>query len=116
MRNGCWTLSLPVDIQSDTLKPEELGEEVFAMFWLGFCFLSSVLHIWNNLCLMFSTAFVSCNELFCGSRDDSNLARSYLAHISLQLLLFSRSKDSDHIAALIIEPGKMIFFLNLLPQ
>ncbi|RWR91385.1 bifunctional dethiobiotin synthetase/7,8-diamino-pelargonic acid aminotransferase, mitochondrial [Cinnamomum micranthum f. kanehirae] len=73
MRNGCWTLSLPVDIQSDTLKPEEL-------------------------------AFVSRNELFCGSRDDSDLARSYLAHISLQLLLFSRSKDSDHIAALIIEP------------
>lgn len=58
---------------------------------------------------MLSTAFISRDELFCGSRDDSDLARSYLAHISQQLLLFSASEDSNCIAALIIEPGKMIF-------
>ncbi|KAF9614442.1 hypothetical protein IFM89_018678 [Coptis chinensis] len=49
--------------------------------------------------------FSSRKELFSGSRSGSELARTYSAYISQQLLLCSGSEDA-HIGALIIEPGK----------
>ncbi|XP_058113782.1 bifunctional dethiobiotin synthetase/7,8-diamino-pelargonic acid aminotransferase, mitochondrial isoform X2 [Magnolia sinica] len=58
--------------------------------------------------------FSSRDDIFHGSRDSSCLAGSYSAYISQQLLPFSRSDGSDHVAALIIEPviqgsGGMLF-------
>lgn len=50
------------------------------------------------------SSFRSHVELFCGSRNSSDLARSYSAHISQQLLQFPGAKHSTHIAAMIIEP------------
>nr|DAD45742.1 TPA_asm: hypothetical protein HUJ06_003972 [Nelumbo nucifera] len=46
--------------------------------------------------------FNSCEELFNGSRESSDLARSYSTYITQQLCLFLGSED--HIGALIIEP------------
>ncbi|KAL5699264.1 Bifunctional dethiobiotin synthetase/7 [Ranunculus cassubicifolius] len=51
-------------------------------------------------------SFSSRNEYFSASRENSELARSYSAYISHELLSFSESADNDniHIGALIIEP------------
>ncbi|XP_057966753.1 bifunctional dethiobiotin synthetase/7,8-diamino-pelargonic acid aminotransferase, mitochondrial isoform X3 [Malania oleifera] len=48
--------------------------------------------------------FTSRDELFCKSRDDSDLAGCYSSYISQQLLLHSGSEGFTHIGALIIEP------------
>ncbi|XP_077238285.1 adenosylmethionine-8-amino-7-oxononanoate transaminase [Tasmannia lanceolata] len=50
------------------------------------------------------TKFSSCDKLFYGRRDSSDLAETYSAYISKQLFLYSEPKESAHIAALIIEP------------
>lgn len=43
--------------------------------------------------------FRSCDEIFAGNRDNSNLAATYASYISHQML-----QNYDHIGALIIEP------------
>ncbi|GAB2266047.1 Bifunctional dethiobiotin synthetase/7,8-diamino-pelargonic acid aminotransferase, mitochondrial [Dionaea muscipula] len=45
-------------------------------------------------------------ELFCKSRDGSNLSRSYASYVSEISSHYRRSEGSSHIGALIIEPGK----------
>ncbi|GJN09705.1 hypothetical protein PR202_ga27735 [Eleusine coracana subsp. coracana] len=45
-------------------------------------------------------------EVFCNTRDTSSAADVYLSYISQKLSEFSLSNNSEHIAALIIEPGK----------
>ncbi|KAI3904661.1 hypothetical protein MKW98_014841 [Papaver atlanticum] len=48
--------------------------------------------------------FSSQSELFCGTRDVSDLGRSYSAYISKQLSQLLESGSSAHIGALILEP------------
>lgn len=48
--------------------------------------------------------FSSQSELFCGTRDVSDLGRSYSAYISEQLSQLVESGSSPHIGALILEP------------
>lgn len=53
-----------------------------------------------------NAGFSSEGEVFCKSRDKSSVADLYLSYIKQQLSEFSVSSNSEHIAALIIEPGK----------
>ncbi|KAF8701366.1 hypothetical protein HU200_033697 [Digitaria exilis] len=48
--------------------------------------------------------FSSEGEVFCKSRDKSSVSDLYLSYIKQQLSEFSVSSNSEHIAALIIEP------------
>ncbi|KAK3121237.1 hypothetical protein QOZ80_8BG0649110 [Eleusine coracana subsp. coracana] len=48
--------------------------------------------------------FSSLAEVFCNTRDTSSAADVYLSYISQKLSEFSLSNNSEHIAALIIEP------------
>ncbi|MCL7025998.1 hypothetical protein MKW94_014108 [Papaver nudicaule] len=48
--------------------------------------------------------FSSRSELFCGTRDDSDLGRSYSAYISEQISQLSESGGSARIGALVLEP------------
>uniref|UniRef100_K3YL59 Bifunctional dethiobiotin synthetase/7,8-diamino-pelargonic acid aminotransferase, mitochondrial n=1 Tax=Setaria italica TaxID=4555 RepID=K3YL59_SETIT len=50
------------------------------------------------------TCFPSLAEVFCKTRDTSSAADLYLSYIKQQLSEFSQSSNSDHLAALIIEP------------
>ncbi|KAL6659184.1 hypothetical protein ACP70R_003224 [Stipagrostis hirtigluma subsp. patula] len=50
------------------------------------------------------TCFSSLAEVFCKSRDTSSASDLYVSYISQQLSEFSLSNNSEHIAALIIEP------------
>lgn len=52
--------------------------------------------------------FPSFAEVFCKSRDSSAAADLYSTYISQQLSEYSVSSNIEHIAALIIEPGKYI--------
>ncbi|KAK9099928.1 hypothetical protein Scep_023358 [Stephania cephalantha] len=52
------------------------------------------------------TTFTSSDEIFCRSRDHSDLARHYSAYIVQKLSSFSQLGSSTRIGALIIEPGK----------
>jgi hypothetical protein len=58
-----------------------------------------------------NAVFSSLAEVFCNTRDTSSAADLYLSYISNELSEFSLSNTSDHIAALIIEPGKEVFAL-----
>ncbi|OEL16248.1 Bifunctional dethiobiotin synthetase/7,8-diamino-pelargonic acid aminotransferase, mitochondrial [Dichanthelium oligosanthes] len=51
-----------------------------------------------------SGGFSSQAEVFCKSRDKSSAADLYLSYIKQQLSEFSLSSNSEHLAALIIEP------------
>nr|CAB3482573.1 unnamed protein product [Digitaria exilis] len=51
-----------------------------------------------------ATCFSSEGEVFCKSRDKSSVSDLYLSYIKQQLSEFSVSSNSEHIAALIIEP------------
>ncbi|WVZ94342.1 hypothetical protein U9M48_040243 [Paspalum notatum var. saurae] len=48
--------------------------------------------------------FSSQAEVFCKTRDNSSVADLYLSYIKQQLSEFSLSSNSEHLAALIIEP------------
>ncbi|GJN36790.1 hypothetical protein PR202_gb25686 [Eleusine coracana subsp. coracana] len=50
------------------------------------------------------SCFSSLAEVFCNTRDTSSAADVYLSYISQKLSEFSLSNNSEHIAALIIEP------------
>ncbi|CAL5007268.1 unnamed protein product [Urochloa decumbens] len=50
------------------------------------------------------TCFPSLTEVFCKTRDTSSAADLYLSYIKQKLSEFSQSSNSDHLAALIIEP------------
>ncbi|KAJ1267930.1 hypothetical protein BS78_07G096500 [Paspalum vaginatum] len=50
------------------------------------------------------TCFSSQAEVFCKTRDKSSAADLYLSYIKQQLSEFSLSSNSEHLAALIIEP------------
>lgn len=53
-----------------------------------------------------STAFASHDEIFHRGRDKSELATVYSSYISKVL---SGSRGSSNIAALIMEPGKILY-------
>lgn len=56
--------------------------------------------------LIENVGFSSQDEIFCKSRDKSSVADLYMSYIKHQLSEFSLSSNSEHLAALIIEPGK----------
>ncbi|KAF6138541.1 hypothetical protein GIB67_037140 [Kingdonia uniflora] len=62
------------------------------------------------------TAFRSRDELFSGSRDYSDLAKSYSTYISRQLSSLPGLGTSTHIGALIMEPGMALNFLVAINQ
>uniref|UniRef100_A0A0E0LSU0 Bifunctional dethiobiotin synthetase/7,8-diamino-pelargonic acid aminotransferase, mitochondrial n=1 Tax=Oryza punctata TaxID=4537 RepID=A0A0E0LSU0_ORYPU len=49
-------------------------------------------------------SFSSLTEVFCKTRDTSSAAKLYVSYISQQLSQYAMSNNSEHIAALIIEP------------
>uniref|UniRef100_A0A0E0EBT1 Bifunctional dethiobiotin synthetase/7,8-diamino-pelargonic acid aminotransferase, mitochondrial n=1 Tax=Oryza meridionalis TaxID=40149 RepID=A0A0E0EBT1_9ORYZ len=49
-------------------------------------------------------SFSSLTEVFCKTRDTSSAANVYVSYISQQLSQYAMSNNSEHIAALIIEP------------
>ncbi|EMS50925.1 Biotin synthase [Triticum urartu] len=57
------------------------------------------------LAISFKISFPSLAEVFCNSRDSSAAADLYSTYISQQLSEYSVSSNTEHIAALIIEPG-----------
>uniref|UniRef100_J3MRJ3 7,8-diamino-pelargonic acid aminotransferase n=2 Tax=Oryza brachyantha TaxID=4533 RepID=J3MRJ3_ORYBR len=61
----------------------------------------SICHDQQNSC---DTCFSSLTEVFCKTRDTSVAANLYVSYISQQLSQYAMSNNSEHIAALIIEP------------
>lgn len=56
--------------------------------------------------LIQNAGFSSQGEVFCKTRDKTFAADLYSYYIKQKLSEFSLSSSSEHLAALIIEPGK----------
>lgn len=62
-----------------------------------------------------TAGFSSLTEVFCKTRDTSSAANVYVSYISHQLSQYAMSNNSEHIAALIIEPGYYKYSLFWVP-
>lgn len=72
----------------------------------------SIMHDQLSSC---DTCFSSLTEVFCKTRDTSSAANVYVSYISQQLSQYAMSNNSEHIAALIIEPGYYKYSLFWVP-
>jgi hypothetical protein len=61
-----------------------------------------------------NAGFFSQAEVFCKTRDKTFAADLYSSYIKQKLSEFSLSSSSEHLAALIVEPGKKVSLFEFL--